>query len=219
MERVLVIAQTSKTLQPVLVPNGQVFSHALVVFSYGDAAHLGLLSSASHYWWTLGHSSTLRTDLRYIPTDCFETFPQPAQIDVIDRVGAALEVHRRQRMLDRWEGLTATYNRVHNPKEESADIAELRRLHVELDLAVAAAYGWEDLLLDHDFWETRQGMRFTVSPDARVELMDRLLELNHARYAEEARSGLHSGKNRPTAERKDTRRPSSITPAMFELDP
>ena len=103
-------------------------------------------------------------------------------------------------MLDRREGLTTTYNRVHNSKEEAADIAELRRLHVELDFAVAAAYDWQDLQLDHDFWETRQGMRFTVSPDARVELLDRLLELNHARHAEEVRSGLHSRKNRPTVQ-------------------
>jgi hypothetical protein len=111
------------------------------------------------------------------------------------------------------------YNRVHDPKEEAAGVAELRRLHVELDHAVAAAYGWEDLALDHGFWETRQGMRFTVSPNSRVELLDRLLELNHARYADEVRSGLHSGKNTATAKRKAARQPSSSTPAMFEVDP
>ena len=36
---------------------------------------------------------------------------------------------------------TATYNRVHDPKEEAIDITKLRRLHVELDNAVHAAYG------------------------------------------------------------------------------
>jgi hypothetical protein len=122
-------------------------------------------------------------------------------------------------MFDRQEGLTATYNRVHNPKEGAADIAELRRLHVEIDFAVGAAYGWDDLVLDHEFWETRQGMRFTVSPVARVELLDRLLELNYARHAEEVRSGLHSRQKRPTAERKAASQPPSSTAAMFEVDP
>jgi hypothetical protein len=185
MKRVLVLGEVSKTLQPALVPTGAVFSHMLIVFAYDDDAHLGLLTSTFHYWWAITRASTMRTDVRYTPSDCFETFPQPELTEAVGKAGADLGAHRRQLMLNRWEGLTATYNRVHNPKEEAADIAELRRLHAVLDQAVALAYGWDDLRLDHDFWETRQGTRFTISPEARVELLDRLLELNHARFAEE----------------------------------
>ena len=54
-----------------------------------------------------------------------------------------------------------------------------------MDRAVADAYGWTDLDLEHDFHETRQGLRYTVSERARREILDRLLQLNHARYAEE----------------------------------
>ena len=43
------------------------------------------------------------------------------------------------------EGLTATYNRFHDANERSADIATLRALHAEMDRAVLAAYGWEDV--------------------------------------------------------------------------
>jgi hypothetical protein len=93
-------------------------------------------------------------------------------------------------MLERWEGLTKTYNRVHNPDEHAHDIAELRRLHVELDNAVAVAYGWDDLPMDHDFHETRQGVRYTLGPTTRTELLDRLLALNHERAAAEAAAGL-----------------------------
>jgi len=60
-------------------------------------------------------------------------------------------------MLKHQEGLTATYNRFHNPKEKSTDIARLRELHVEMDNAVAATYGWSDLDLGHGFHETSQG--------------------------------------------------------------
>jgi len=216
MERVLVIALTSKTVTPMFVPNGQVFSHSLGVFAYDDDAHFGLLTSAFHYWWAVTRASTMRTDIRYTPSDCFETFAQPATTNAIEIAGAALDAHRRGLMLDRHEGLTTTYNRVHNSKEDAADIVELRQLHVQLDRAVAVAYRWEDLELDHNFWDTRQGVRFTVGPEARVELLDRLLELNHARYAEEMELGLHSKNGRRP--REGQRQPSSNVPALFEVD-
>jgi hypothetical protein len=60
-----------------------------------------------------------------------------------------------------------------------------------LDRAVMVAYGWSDLELDHGHRETTLGMRFTVSPAAQKEILDRLLELNHQRYAEEVAAGLH----------------------------
>ena len=94
-------------------------------------------------------------------------------------------------MLARQEGLTATYNRFHNSDEHAADIARLRELHVEMDRAVAAAYGWQDLDLGHGFHETAQGVRFTISEAARREVLGRLLELNHQRYAEEVAAGMH----------------------------
>jgi hypothetical protein len=90
-------------------------------------------------------------------------------------------------MKNRNEGLTQTYNRFHDPDETSADIATLRELHVEMDRAVAAAYGWSDLALDHSFHETQQGIRFTISESARREVLARLLKLNHERHEEETR--------------------------------
>ena len=66
-------------------------------------------------------------------------------------------------MLTRQAGLTKTYNRFHDPDEAAADIQKLRQLHVEMDDAVAAAYGWTDLDLGHGFHETKQGVRYTIS--------------------------------------------------------
>ena len=90
--------------------------------------------------------------------------------------------------------MTKTYNRFHNPSETSADIQRLRELHVEMDTAVATAYGWDDLELGHDFHETQQGIRYTISESARREVLGRLLELNHRRYEEEVKVGLHNKK-------------------------
>lgn len=88
-------------------------------------------------------------------------------------------------------GLTNVYNNFHNPEETNADIQHLRELHIEMDRTVAGAYGWTDLDLGHDFHETKQGIRFTVSEPARREILDRLLTLNHERYKEEVAQGLH----------------------------
>ena len=103
-------------------------------------------------------------------------------------------------MIARQEGLTATYNRFHDPQETAADIVRLRALHVEMDHAVAAAYGWADLDLGHGYHEMRQGLRYTISPAARDEVLDRLLALNHARHEEE-RGGAEESADRPPAGR------------------
>jgi hypothetical protein len=129
--------------------------------------------------------------MMYMPSDCFETFPFPVSLDSLADLGRNYNEHRRAVMSTRREGLTKIYNRFHDATEHAADIACLRQLHMEMDSAVAAAYGWSDLALDHDFHETKQGLRFTVSPAARQEILDRLLELNHQRYAEEVKAGLH----------------------------
>jgi hypothetical protein len=56
------------------------------------------------------------------------------------------------------------------------------------------------------FHETRQGFRFTISEPARREVLQRLLKLNHERYAEEVKQGLHGKKGaaRKAAPKKKT---------------
>jgi hypothetical protein len=79
-------------------------------------------------------------------------------------------------------GPTALYSRFHDPEESANYIQKLRDLHVGMDQAVSAAYGWSDFDLGHGFHETKQGLRFTISVPARREVLARLLKLNHERY-------------------------------------
>jgi len=102
-------------------------------------------------------------------------------------------------MLSQQEGMTQTYNRFHDPGESAPDIQKLRDLHIEMDNAVAAAHGWDDLDLGHGFHGTKQGFRFTISESARREVLARLLKLNHERYAEEVKQGLHDKKGKGKA--------------------
>ena len=90
-------------------------------------------------------------------------------------------------------------NQIH---KGSPDAEVFREMLSGIDQAVAAAYGWDDLDLGHDFHETDQGTRYTLSPPARREVLDRLLEHNHQRYAEEVAQGLHDKKNKKKAAKK-----------------
>jgi hypothetical protein len=185
LSHVVAIAQTSNVLLPVRIATGSVMSHTVVVFPTADYSDFALLSSSPHYVWAVAHAATMRTDLRYTPSDISETFARPDRNDTMRHAGEALDLRRREVMLDRQLGLTKTYHLVHDPKTVDVDVVLLRDLHAQIDSAVCAAYGWKDLVLNHGHYETRQGIRWTVSPTAQIELLDRLLELNHARYAEE----------------------------------
>ena len=196
LERVIALTLVSKTVMPALLPNGQVFAHKLATFATDDPAMLGILSSGCHYWWTRARSSTMKADINYSPSDVFETFPRPESTPRMRELGDALDTHRRSVMQSRRTGLTKTYNLVFDPDETDADIVELRRIHREIDLAVLDAYGWSDIDPDHGFHKAGRDLRYTIGPAAQREVLDRLLELNHERYADEVARGLHDKKKR-----------------------
>jgi hypothetical protein len=192
MERIIITSIHNKILIFELVETKKVFSHALAVIASDTFSKLALLQSSIHSFWAWQFCSTIRdAGIRYSPTDGFETFPFPTSTANLEQIGEKYYTHRQKIMLTRQEGLTKTYNRFHNPDETNPDIEQLSTLHIEMDNAVAAAYSWEDIELDHDFHETKQGIRFTICEKARREILDRLLQLNHQRYAEEVAKGLH----------------------------
>lgn len=81
-------------------------------------------------------------------------------------------------------------------------IIKLRQLHVEMDNAILEAYGWAidsaqapAIQLRHNFYEVdylpeNDRVRYTIHPDARKEILKRLLELNHKIHEEEVKAGL-----------------------------
>ncbi|MEO3976471.1 type IIL restriction-modification enzyme MmeI [Streptomyces sp. CAU 1734] len=208
LQKCIILTRVSKVVMPVMVSTDQVFSEATVIFASDDLALLSLLSSASHYWWSINRASTMKGDLRYTPSDVFDTLVRPSLSDRLRNSGNQLHEFRRELMIRRNIGLTATYNLVHDPACQDPDIIELRKIHVEIDKATIEAYGWRDLLdetgatppadpthetfpLDHGFHETDQGTRYTIGLLARTEIIDRLRQLNHQAYADEVFLGLH----------------------------
>ncbi|MDT9698562.1 Eco57I restriction-modification methylase domain-containing protein [Streptomyces sp. P17] len=204
LERAIVIVRHSNSLAPSRLPTDQVFSDAVVVVAAASSAQLALLSSGFHVAWAWQWGSSLKGDLRYNPSDVYETFPRADESPRLHSAGGILETAQRAAMSVRDIGLTPVYKLVHTKSEAAPDIESIRQAHIEVDHAVAEAYRWTDLDLKHGFHITPQGERFTIAPDVQTEILDRLLELNHARYQEEMEKGLHTpeAKRRRAAARK-----------------
>jgi hypothetical protein len=102
-------------------------------------------------------------------------------------------------------------------EEVIAGIIKLRELHVQMDEAVLEAYGWGDVQLRHNFYEVdylpeNDRIRYTIHPDARKEVLKRLLELNHQYFEKEARQGLHKEETvRKFYEQKGTPMPEEVS--------
>ncbi|MCX6170643.1 MAG: hypothetical protein NTX65_14980 [Ignavibacteriales bacterium] len=213
-----------------------VYSESLIIFLFEDNFTFGLLQSSIHQYWAEKYASTMKTDTRYIVSDCFETFPIPKsssrETEVeLEKIGEQYHEFRRQLMLNLQLGLTKTYNLFHNaecrvqnlevaknirefkqaklqiPIEQAVkEIETLRILHKEMDEAVLKAYDWgfgsaQPINLAHNYYEVdylpeNDRIRYTISPEARKEILKRLLELNHKIHEEEVAAGLWDKKGK-----------------------
>ena len=150
-------------------------SDATNVFAFDDDYSMGILLSQTHDAWAWAQSSTLETRLRYTPTSVFETFPWPDPVDsphreavatasasphreAVATASAALYARRSELCREHGIGLTRLYNLM-----DDGAFVDLKQLHLRLDAAVAAAYGWSA----------------SVAQD-RPELVRRLTELNRS---------------------------------------
>jgi hypothetical protein len=221
--RVSAITSVSKTLAFSFVDSDIVFSNATVVFSLGRGRDFALLQSSVHSVFAWQHASRLKSDLRYSPTDAFEPFVFPDQFgdsknDSLDDMGDRFHQTRIEIMKADRIGLTKLYNLFHKETERDPRIDELRRLHREMDIAIARVYGWDDLDLEHGFHEVpylpeNDRVRFTISETARIEVLRRLSELNRQRYEEEVARGLHGDTGARTP-----RRAKRVEPTQPSLD-
>ena len=124
------------------VPAEVLASNATDVVAIDDDYSMGILLSRTHGAWAWAQSSTLKGDLRYTPSSVFMTFawPYPVSREQAEYVADACQrllARRSEVCLAEHIGLTRLYNAV----AEGA-WADLKALHRELDVAVAACYGW-----------------------------------------------------------------------------
>jgi hypothetical protein len=197
LRRCLVTGIVSKHLMFSFQPTERVFSHKLYVFPFHDDAHFGVLQSRIHRPWAWLLSSTMKQDLNYSASDCFETFPFPradrlAPRGAVDVIGEKLYIARAALMVERQQGLTTTYNQLKDPGCTDARILELRALHEAMDRAVLDAYGWTDVAVPPYCPTTEAEQKQLAAFED--EVIDRLFALNAERAKEEALLGLSTKK-------------------------
>jgi len=187
LSRYIITVQTSKYRNFFFIGGEVMPDDKLIAIGSDDAYVLGILSSNIHICWAsaTGGRMGVGNDLVYDKTQCFDTFPFPRTTDeqkqAIRSKAEALDGHRKQRQalhptltitdmynvlekLRAGEALNAKDQKVH----EQGLASILKKLHDELDVAVAEAYGWPTNLSEE-------------------EILQRLVALNKERAAEEAR--------------------------------
>ena len=191
LESVIATCRTAKHRIFVTVPANYILDAKIIGIGLDDPYVLGVLSSKFHLQWALRTGAFLEDRPNYNHSDCFGKFPFPADIPVglWDRISAeakALDALRKRVLAEHADlTLTKLYNVLEALGEGRAltaaerDIHDrglvtlIRQHHDTIDEGVAEAYGWGD--------EHRAG---TLDEQT---ILTRLVALNKARAAEEAR--------------------------------
>ncbi len=177
LERYIATTRHSKHRLFAWKTKGVLPDSALIVFARSDDYFFGILHSRAHELWSRAQGTQVReveSGFRYTPNSTFETFPFPwapgteptEDVRVMAIAAAAKELAMRR---DAWlnvsgatpeelklRTLTALYNEY--PQW-------LKNIHLSLDVAVCAAYGWSGDIGDN-------------------EILERLLTLNQSRAAQ-----------------------------------
>jgi len=186
LARYISTLETAKHRFFMFLPAEVLPDNRLVSIASDDAFHLGVLSSRIHVSWALATGGRLVDRPTYPKSICFDAFPfpngTPQQKRRIRQLGERLDAHRKSQqeqhpdltitiMYNVLEALRAgrTLTAAEKTIHDTGLVTILRKLHDELDAAVADAYGWPVDLPDED-------------------ILTRLVELN-AERAEEEKQG------------------------------
>ena len=187
LNRYIVTVETSRRRFFEFTDSEIVPDQKLRVVASDDPLILGTLSSRAHLVWALFAGSRLGigNDPVYNNSRCFEPFPfpipNPSVAERIRRLADELDAHRKHQRdqyvsltmsafytilakLRSGEPLTDKERTIH----EQGLVSVLKQIHDDLDAAVFDAYGWPRDLKDE-------------------EILQRLVDLNRERAAEEAR--------------------------------
>jgi len=197
LPRYIATGETAKHRTFQFLPSDILPDNMLIAIALDDACALGVLSSRVHVVWALaaGGRMGMGNDPRYNKTRCFETFPfpmtKPAVVGRVAALAEEIDAHRKRRQAAHPDlTLTGLYNVLEKLRagealsekdrkiNEQGLVTTLKALHDQLDAAVLAAYGWDDL--------APAFARGPLDEATRQALLARLAALNAERAVEEA---------------------------------
>ena len=187
---ILACPSTSKYLIMTFLKPDWIPSHSIKLFAFDGFLGYSVMQSTIHEVWARFQGGKLGQTLAYNLSKAFGTLPLPRS-SLNPAFGKEFFEARERVSVENNLCFTDVYNALHDGKRQDAEIRQLRRLIEANDNAVLSAYGWSDLPLGHGFHSVPylrepDRVRFTISEDARLEVLHRLTRLNRKRYAEES---------------------------------
>ena len=236
------LCRHSPNLGVVRLPAGIIGADSLDFVVLEGWPAFAVLQSRIHEAWARFQGSSIKDDLRYTPTDCFETFPFPDNLDsdsVLDSAACSYYEFRASLMLRESKGLTEIFNLFNDPECDRAEVSTLRQLHDAMDRAVLDAYRWNDVNPHCEFFaefddddddeysrQRRRKYRYRWPDEIRDEVLARLLALNRQRAIEEGQVPTATPTFAPHVEseprikrgRKGARRPAQTNQDLLALE-
>ncbi|MBU1086179.1 MAG: SAM-dependent methyltransferase [Candidatus Omnitrophica bacterium] len=226
----LVTAKTAKHFGFCFVNTNYVLDQNLSIIASNSYYDFSVLQSSLHDIWVRTFGTTLGQASRYNPATAFENYPFPNNPEVSLKketmdIGKKYYQFREQLMQEMNIGITKLYNLFHLKslnvmqiekgcklsmeicEKAVTDIIQLREFHKKMDIAVIEAYGWSDITPAHNIYEVdflpeNDRIRYTISPEARKEILKRLLKLNHEIHEKEVAEGAFE-KKKPKNKKSD----------------
>lgn len=188
LDFVIVNSRVTKYFNPVLVKNESVFSNKLAIFATQSMPLLGYFNSTVVQEWVWKRSGRSGSGLSFSSSDSYLTLPFPCQEKLKNIESTAKDYHDLRNNISEkmGVGVTEIYNMFHDPNVIDAQIESLRKLQVKLDLCVINVYGWDDLIIEHDFYEidylsSNDSIRYSICTKTIDEILERLTLLNKER--------------------------------------
>jgi hypothetical protein len=172
-----------------LAPSEWIYTNKVILIGIDRGDELAItLSSFFRFWLDKFSGGRLEGRLSLSISESIAKFPLPGNSVSASGVLAAQGFNTLavQWSRDNTAGMTDMMNAIHSPDTNDLRITELRRRLHEIDVAVAAAFGWSDLDLSYAFIKQdaegeRDKWRFQLPDQVTADVLTRLIELNRER--------------------------------------
>ncbi|WBA09632.1 Eco57I restriction-modification methylase domain-containing protein [Salinivibrio kushneri] len=184
-DNVIVVGRHTKYFNPIFVPNNNIYSEALIVFTNDDFGFYSFINSNVVQYWVMKHGTYIGQTLRVTPIDCIETLPIPEEdfLNSLSSIGKELDECKRNACKEYSIGLTKCYNLYHSPECDYSLIVKLREMTKNIDSMVFKYLELDDVELGFDFHvipglPDNDNIRYTLSDVARKSAINKLVKIN-----------------------------------------